>query len=1264
MPSYEYEPDIIYQQRQPLLNERGMLQQAIDTTTQTLGDIGGAIGTGLSQGLEWALRPGQATLGAISGTFPRAGGPQSIEQGFMQGLTGQLEKKDWSGELTERFGEMGKLSVPNTDFSVTGSQALGLAADIVVDPLNLIPFGPAAKMVRGGEVATGALKTMADIKPLSVEEGIQQVSKGGIISKVVHTPVVGRIMKPLASLISPAAATDNEFLKAVSGYNKAKDDFSRVNIAMTAPLETHPGLRGILSRLRSSKPSADDVDDMDFVLTNGAIMKMPDVMESYSDLGVELIGTAEYDWIEKAHGVVDNLMEYAHQHGVSWNDAEPWTEGWSYFPRQILREAKKSHSTLIKETEIKPFMDDRAFITAEQGALDGEVYKGNPLAVLRWHIDNVLQAVADKQLDDFVVDSHIAQFKDVVRISDAKAFRDAMRQRQGDIREFSRIVRNAAKGARVSPATIDKYSEQFPELVAKLHDAMSIKTDDVARVVREMSGDIRKQLGVTSERFMSYIRDERNPRFTERNTKIILNKMGRSDKAAIDTIEKVYKKAYQDFVGNRKSAFKEILDTVTPMGKARTAELKDASEQLKIATSEERAKVRGMSPGGELVPMFRNMYFNKDELKVIEQQFGKVSAPIQKISNANALARTLSTSFDLSAPFIQGLVFMVSNPVGWAKGAALGARTLFQPEALLNYISKPETQDIIARSPGLILHNPEMFEATGMIRQAGQKLGVPGKAFSNAIDRFQASFDAFGDYARVEMMKGLLPTAERLGNVDDIVEFVNRATGAMSMRGLGISPTQAAIEGSFMMFAPRYTRAFMFLMGDVLQGGLSFNESQKAIANMLTAGTLFYAKTAYALGQEPVLDPTDSKFGTLQIGNDTIGIGGIWQSALRMFTRAASNPESLLQGEADNPIIQFARSRLSPFGSVAADKVLFGETYIGEPLDTPVDLMKYVGSKYLPFALDAYIGQVPQLRGKIGQNPPQDIESIPFQLLGMRVSPQSRTERLDRLAKENYGRTWDELNAFEQADLQKLPDVAELPVPAGKRGERIREQERINQGADTQIEQYVSALRSGKMGPSDFRKLYSDVVAERSVKLSDLDERIASQRDTRANSAYGMKFDALTFDQQKALEKKYRWDALADRDRMRRKYYFIMRQKTETGAPDFEGAEEYYASLPKDVQLYIDQKQLAGTDLPEVRALIKARKTLKSYWDVMDNVMASQGVKTRFRHMNLAQQNAFKKTQQYKDIQREVAKQRKQLRSSNQTIDSLLVKWYDYTEIA
>jgi hypothetical protein len=612
-------------------------------------------------------------------------------------------------------------------------------------------------------------------------------------------------------------------------------------------------------------------------------------------------------------------------------------------------------------------------------------------------------------------------------------------------------------------------------------------------------------------------------------------------------------------------------------------------------------------------------------------ELGSVLSPVAKVGQMSRLA---TTGTDFGAAMIQGLPLLFTRPTSWGKAFVGSLRAMAQPESIARYAADPENQRIWREIPGMVFGAPEWFEA---LNTAGVK-GVGGQVLRQTLGRFQHSFEAFNIIGKTEMAKALYPTYARAGKLDDLGTFLNQMFGTVSSKAQGVSATQREFEAGFLFFAPRYIRASLGLAADALSDtGLKGWEARRAMASLLVGGMAAYLKFAEEFDQEPILDPTDSRFMTLQVGGDRVGIGSIWTSGGRMLADMIINPGDMAKWE-DNALLRFLRSRLPPATSTAFD-IINGETYFGEPLEGPGDVLRYGAEKALPFTVASHLLE----------KPGTELSALPFEMIGARVFPQGYGERRDVIARQQYGAGYADLTPTEMQTVDEGLRAKGLPV----RGETAKKREGILGKQAEDLAGLAQGVASGELNKSQYRIARGDVKARLSTRLEDLDAEASAGK---------------TPEEQRLLNQR-KEARMTDRDLARKRYYELMDVKDAMGRPDYELAESYLASLPADVQAYIEdlgaeRLRSLPPDVAQLeRELREARKTLKPYWDIQGEVLQKLGLKDKVDAMSPKELDAFKKSKAWDKVDKLVGERRQALRQKNKAVDAALGEWYGYEPV-
>lgn len=637
-------------------------------------------------------------------------------------------------------------------------------------------------------------------------------------------------------------------------------------------------------------------------------------------------------------------------------------------------------------------------------------------------------------------------------------------------------------------------------------------------------------------------------------------------------------------------------------------------------------------------PILKDMYFQPEVAARISKALEAQPNPFWKfVNDVGQWSRLMMTGFDMGGGMIQGLPILFMNPLAWSKAQVQAFKALQNPDNYSRFLASERVQKIAREIPGLILGQPEPLEIIGK----GGRLERFGKG---AMRRPQAAFDAFGTAARVYMAEGLLPTYKAMGKVDELADFLNKMTGVMSSAAIGVGPTQRAVEAGMVAFAPRYLRASLGLVADALtRGDIKGWHTRQALASMMVGGMAMYMKLAELAGQEPVMDPTDSKFMTLQMGTDRVGIGSIWTSLGRLLAKSIDDPGSLAKVNPreweQNPLLRWMRSRTPPVPSMTAD-LLNGKTYIGDELIDGGDYLRWGIGRFIPFAAES----------RTLQNPPADIATLMPEMLGARVFPQSFADRREQIAQEQYqGRGYHELGGFEQQDVMERAKALGIPL----RGEEAQARESAFQTQGADLGNLAQQVANNEISKNQYREARGDVKLALSTRLEDV-EAMGNKGKTPEEIA-------------KAKDRRNK--KLPERELDRQRYFEILQTKDALGKPNFEEADAFLVSLPMETQQWIEETGMARLQNlpPEVAQLEtelrQARNTLKPYWEVLDQVLVKKGLKAKWDAMTPREQEEFKASKEYNPIESEVGKRREAMRQRNKAIDAALVEWYGYTPI-
>lgn len=339
--------------------------------------------------------------------------------------------------------------------------------------------------------------------------------------------------------------------------------------------------------------------------------------------------------------------------------------------------------------------------------------------------------------------------------------------------------------------------------------------------------------------------------------------------------------------------------------------------------------------------------FGKDFVKAATKNRSLTAKALDAAGNLLNVPRSLMSSFDLSAPFRQGL-FLAGRKEFWSAFKdmfkAFGSEKFFK--GLMDDINARPTRDLMDEA-GLYLADPNHSlneREEQFMSNWAEKIPLIGKGV-RASDR---AYTGFLNKVRADVFDSIVHSAEQSGNdlkadpkaLKDLGGFINNATG----RGnLGKTMRTAGPMLNAMFFSPRLIASRVTLLNPTYYARLSPVVRQEAVRSLLHTSSI--ALTVLGLAAEAGLnvekDPRSSDFGKVAVGNTHYDIlGGFGQyitlgaRLLTDSTKSHGTVQPLGQGygkpTALDVLTRFGESKLSPVAGFIAD-YLRGKTYTGEP---------------------------------------------------------------------------------------------------------------------------------------------------------------------------------------------------------------------------------------------------------------------------------------------------------------------------------------------
>ena len=396
------------------------------------------------------------------------------------------------------------------------------------------------------------------------------------------------------------------------------------------------------------------------------------------------------------------------------------------------------------------------------------------------------------------------------------------------------------------------------------------------------------------------------------------------------------------------------------------------SEWEKFSAREGLAKILGVRGGG--VPQ-------EGELKLLDKVFPKEMIDVlmekrpllEKMADigyqlAN-IPRSLMSSFDLSAPFRQG-IFLISKPKQFFPAFGKMFRYFGSEKAfteLQNEISARPTYELM-KDNKLALTETSRFLNSGeerfmsnwaeKIPVLGIGVRASGRAYSGFLNKLRA--DVFDDLFNRAKDLGLKPKDNPV-LTKDLANFVNNATGRGSIGSL----ERSAVALNSFFFSPRLIASRLNLLNPVYYVKLEPFVRKEALKTLFsTSGTLLSILGLAKMGGAKVEDdPRNADFAKIKIGNTRVDPMGGFQQYIRLASQLISGKiissttgKVMTLGEGYRPLtrvdilgraVEYKEAPVFSFAtSLLRGKDVFGEKF---------DVKSEIGKRFVPMvAQDIY----------------------------------------------------------------------------------------------------------------------------------------------------------------------------------------------------------------------------------------------------------------------------------------------------------------------
>ena len=371
---------------------------------------------------------------------------------------------------------------------------------------------------------------------------------------------------------------------------------------------------------------------------------------------------------------------------------------------------------------------------------------------------------------------------------------------------------------------------------------------------------------------------------------------------------------------------------------------------------------------GELTLL--NRVFPKEFVDAVSSKTPLKEKLLLGLSQAANIPRSVMASFDLSAPFRQGLVLGTKNPIKFFKAfpkmfKAFGSEKAFK--GIQESIIKLPTFDLmqegklaLTEMDGLLGTREERFMSqwAEKIPVVGKIIRASGRAYTGFLNKLRA--DVFNDLIIKADKMGLTPRSNP-NLVKEVANFVNIASGRGSLGKL--QPAATALNALF--FSPRLMASRLTVLNPayyIKANPFVRREALKTLLAFAGAGTTVVGLAKLA-GAEVETRPTSSDFGKIKIGGTRIDPWGGFQQYVRMAAQLATGKyissvtgKELTLGEGYKPLSRYdillrqVESKEAPIFSFITD-LLKQQDYQGRPIDVP----KEIGNRFIPMAVQDVI---------------------------------------------------------------------------------------------------------------------------------------------------------------------------------------------------------------------------------------------------------------------------------------------------------------------
>ncbi|MDZ4231364.1 MAG: hypothetical protein U1C52_01065, partial [Patescibacteria group bacterium] len=287
-------------------------------------------------------------------------------------------------------------------------------------------------------------------------------------------------------------------------------------------------------------------------------------------------------------------------------------------------------------------------------------------------------------------------------------------------------------------------------------------------------------------------------------------------------------------------------------------------------------------------------------------------ASARLINDISQMVRTTLTNVDMAAGYIQGQALFYRNNIAWWKSQAVSIVSLIDDP----YAWVAKNFDIIDEvvRVGAISRPVEFLFAEQGLASIPTKIPVIG----SVLKVTNRAFGWFITAGQTELYKVAKQTGMGMDDLVSLGSAIRKELGTESYTIMGIRPTQQTFE-ALSLFAARFFRANVGLMGQVFTGGPGGAEARRAIGALLAGGTTVTLAINWAQDKKlpNLTDPFAPDWMSFRIGKTYFNTFGPFYTYFRTIARMSVSIAEGNPSKAASEEVRFLRSKGSlPFRAV------------------------------------------------------------------------------------------------------------------------------------------------------------------------------------------------------------------------------------------------------------------------------------------------------------------------------------------------------------